>query len=395
MMRWLAALLMCFGLTAAAVAQPAPTRVAILGVEHAGQLVARGDSPAHLAAFIRRMKPDAICVERAPEPFARGDQYEFTYEIQHVILPVAAAERIALCPFDWMPSGEDQKLGFGLDLEATPEVRQPEGFQGFLFFPEPATLKRTLFAADAPASLQRYRDFASIPAPQASRDIARRLYLYRTYMQAQRIRAAAKAHPGKTLLVVVGEFHKHDLEAILAGDKTIDLVQPSSFGAPTDAEIAASTTHAQLAAILSFNLLGRQAASGNLDLAWLGEVLAAFERDGGSEARLFRLRHDQLSGKLSGANAAKAYRDLAKAPDQPFTWTGVEQGGRVDSFFDAYGNLTVAQRARIEAAKAMLPGKQREADALVAQVGADLSPRKARQLDACWQREAQSARAKR
>jgi hypothetical protein len=382
--------------TAVGAAEDQKTRVVILGVSHAGQLVSRDDSPAHLAAFIRKTKPDAICVERSPDAFARGDQYEFTYEIQHIVMPLAQRHGIALCPFDWMPPAGDAELAFGFDLDTPPEIRAPSDFQGFLFFKDRAALTRDIFAADDPAHLQQYVEFASTPAPVAARDIARRLYLYRTYMQARHLRAAARGRPGGTLLVVVGEFHKHDLEAILGGDPGIELVQPSSLGRPDDAEVLAATTREQLAAILTFNLLGRQADSGNVDWTWVGCVLDVFERMKATpEARLFRLRFNQLTRQLRSPRVAADFIKVAAHTqmETKFTWTGVEDQSRVDSFFDPYGNLGVADRARIESARALLPRRRGAADKVVDTVAAGLDPRKARQLITYWRREADSAAA--
>lgn len=107
------------------------SRVTILGVEHTAQLVSEHDQPGILAAFIDRVKPSAICIERPPEQAARGDYYEFTYEVQGIILPHAAARAIALCPIDWMPPVEDQQLGFGLDLETPIELRKNRGSRAF------------------------------------------------------------------------------------------------------------------------------------------------------------------------------------------------------------------------------------------------------------------------
>ncbi|WP_438876482.1 hypothetical protein, partial [Bacillus cereus group sp. Bc253] len=81
--------------------------------------------------------------------------------------------------------------------------------------------------------------WAAEPAPRADRDLPRRLYLYRTYMQAQRIRAIAHKRRGQTVLVVVGHFHKPDIEAILQHDPTIELVPATSVGRPTDAAVRA------------------------------------------------------------------------------------------------------------------------------------------------------------
>jgi hypothetical protein len=68
----------------------AQTRVVILGVDHSAQLVSRAYRPAVVEAFIARVKPDAICIERDPEDFATGDFYEFTYEVSEICVPSAA-----------------------------------------------------------------------------------------------------------------------------------------------------------------------------------------------------------------------------------------------------------------------------------------------------------------
>jgi hypothetical protein len=244
------------------------TSVIVLGVDHSTQLVARGDQPAALDAFLERAKPDAICVERAPDAFARNDFYEFTYEVQSVVLPYAQRNRIDLCPVDWEPPREDQLLGFGIDLEMVPELRPTKGFQQFLSFP-PATLQRRLLDADNPDNLSRVVQWAAQPAAKAADDLPRRLYLYRTYMQAKRLAHAAKARPGGTVVLVVGEFHKRDIEAILAGDPAIELVQPSTVGEPTADEVARHDRREYRLAIAAFNLLGVQAQTGNVDFAWL------------------------------------------------------------------------------------------------------------------------------
>jgi hypothetical protein len=382
--------ILAFGPGICEAGENAKTRIIVLGVSHSGQLISERNSPAQLAAFVHRLHPDAICVERAPELFARGDQYEFTYEIQNVVMPLAQRDHIALCPFDWEPPVEDQRLGFGVDLDTPPEIRAPSDFQGFLFFPDASALKRDLFEADNKATLDPYIDFASKAAADPSRDLPRRMFLYRTFLQAQHIRAAARAHRGGTVLVVVGEFHKHDLEANLSGSDFIEIVAPSSLGHPSAEDVAAATTPEQRAAILSFNLLGRQAETGNVDWGWVERVLADFERAGATgETRLFRLRLAQLHGHLAADRAAAAYIALARATprDAGFTWTGVKDPSRLDSYFDPYGNLGVADRALLEAARSTRTSKS-QADAMIERLAATLSPRKARQLMVYWKRDA-------
>ena len=367
-----------------AAAAEARTRVAILGVDHAAQLVAEEDQPGTLAAWLDMVRPGAVCIERPPEQASRGDYYEFTYEVQGIILPWAAARGTDLCPIDWTPPMDDQLLGFGLDLDTPPEIRKAQGFQGFLTFADPKILNWDFFAAEDPATLAPLQKWAGEPAPRADRDLPRRLYLYRTYMQAQRVRAAAKARPGQTLVVIVGYFHKPDIEAILGHDAAIELVAPASFGRPDAAAVRAATTQVHRGAILAFNLLGMQAGTRNVNWDWVGRVLTDFAGAAPTpEAKLFETRLALLTGKIGPAEAARRYEAIAADPAAatPAMWNGVKDGARIDSFFDPFGNLDIRQRARVERARSLFAlGKAKQAETELARLAAELSPRKALQL---------------
>jgi len=169
----------------------AATQVIVLGVDHAAQLAAREDRPAVLAAFLDRAAPDAICIERSPEAFARNDFYEFTYEVQDVVVPFARERNIDVCPFDWHPSTEDAQLGFGMDLEAIPEIRPIRGFQQFLTFPEPAQLHRTLFHADDPQNVARAHPGGIVVAQPSSLGALSDADIQRQELPAYRFAVAA------------------------------------------------------------------------------------------------------------------------------------------------------------------------------------------------------------
>lgn len=368
--------------------QARPTTVIVLGVDHAAQLVSERDRPAVLEAFLDRAKPDAICIERTPEAFARGDFYEFTYEAQDVAVPFARRRGIALYPIDWEPPVEDQRLGFGLALDAPPELRPLKGMFGFLSFAE-ASLRRDLFHADDPAQLEKVTQWAATPAAKAKRDLPRRLYLYRTYLQAQRVAAAARAHPGGTVVVVVGEFHKRDIEAILGEEPDIRVVQPSSVGRPGADEIAAHDRPEYRAAIVVFNLLGVQSA-GAVDYGLVERALAGWEAQGAdAQTRLLRTRLERLRGRIGHEEAIARYRAVAaEAGDSTFLWNGVEDAARVDSWFDPFGNLDVRRRALLEAARETLAaGDAAAAAALLDDCARGLSPRQQGQLRGYWQRD--------
>ena len=297
-------------------AEAAPTRVVVLGVDHAAQLVSPANQPAALSAFIEKLAPSAICIERPPEQAERHDFYEFTYEVQDIVLPLVASHPTDLCPIDWMPSVEDQKLVFGSDLDEPPEVRPKQGFQSFLVFPDPQALTSDIFFADDSAATERARKFAATPAVRADQDFSRRLYLYRTFMQSQRIRAAITAHAGHTVLVVVGYFHKPDLEAILSRDERLELVQPSSVGHASPDAVHRATTRANRVAVLSFNLLGRQAATRNVNWAFVETTLRELEDESrrDPESRLFRARFEELTGKMAPPQGSTPIARLWLAP---------------------------------------------------------------------------------
>jgi hypothetical protein len=75
-------------------------------------------------------------------------------------------------------------LAFNIsDLERPPFVRPKAGFQGFISFTDKADLSLDLFHAETESDRGRQHEFANAPPRQARFDYARRLYLYRTFMQ--------------------------------------------------------------------------------------------------------------------------------------------------------------------------------------------------------------------
>ncbi len=363
-----------------------PTRVVILGVGHSTQLVDERQQPAVLRAFFDRVQPDAIGVERDPGNFARGDHYEFTYEIQYIALPWAEERGLPVHPVDWVPPRDDLVLGFGVDLEAPPEIRG--GWQGFLTFPDPVEARAPLFFADSEPDRDARRAPWQSEWTPASRDLPRRLFLYRTFLQARRIAEAAARYPGGTLLVPVGANHKDDIERILGDDPRIQIVQPSTFGEPTGEEVEAHVLRRDLIAIASFNLLGVQGAQGDVDWDWMHRIVRRLERDRrSSEVRLLATRLHVLTGAMAPEDALEQYLGIAKEAggSTDFTWTGVKDVTRLDSYFDPFGNLSVGQRARLEAAREHLRlGQHAEALLVRQELAGELTSRMQRQLEAYW-----------
>jgi len=87
--------------------------------------------------------------------------------------------------------------------------------------------------------------------------------------------------------------------------------------------------------------------------------------------------------------ALASYLSIAsQAGERSFTWTGVNDRNRLDSFFDPFGNLTVAQRANVEAARIYSrTGRSAQADRVKSALRMALTNDEQRaQLDGYWAR---------
>ena len=132
--------------------------------------------------------------------------------------------------------------------------------------------------------------------------------------------------------------------------------------APTRVVVLGVNHAAHRVAIASFNLLGAQAGTGNVDWPWIARVLDALEREREDpETRLLRTRHARLTGRIDASAAAERYRAIAADPAARAmpTWNGVLDRSRADSYFDPFGNLRTDQRARGTGARAVPAGGRR------------------------------------
>lgn len=366
------------------------TTIVVLGVEHSIQLVSEFHQPAVFRAFNDRVSPHAICIERSPEEFARSDFYEFTYEQQFLTVPYAKDRGIPVYPIDWLPKNDDQALVWGIsDLESPPFLRNQGGFQGFVSFPE-ENRSLDFFFAEQEEHINKYRSWCSQPQPVGAQDFPRRLFLYRTFLQAMRIKAVIDTFPGKTVLVVVGAMHKSDIENILGNTPGLRILQPSYYGYPTQEELKRCSTTFDLFAIASFNLLGVQSHHVSVNWDWVTRIMADMaQHDLTSETKLLDVRYRVLRGVIKPADAVNALTELLLQtnPAERFTFTGVKDRRRVDSYFDPWGNMTVKQRIQVELAREYRKlGRDNESHEILTQLKteSDLTALQKQQIEGYW-----------
>lgn len=329
------------------------TKVIVLGVGHSDQLVSRNCQPAVYRAFFDKVNPDVIAIERSPLEYNRSDFYEFTYEQQNLIIPYAKKKGVTVRPFDWLPSGDDQQLAWNIsDIEQTPFIRSKGSYKDFLFFTEATIHEEDFFYADSKECKHKIDKWITT-VDVGERDFPRRLFLYRTYMQAMRIKQIAKEYIGKTLLVVVGYMHKNDIENILGGVPYIDIVKPSMYDYPTMTEIEKNIEIEDLFAISTFNVLGVQSQH-FVNWEWVKHVITTLEETVASaEVRLLKIRMEVLTNLYKAEEAILQYEQLKSEiePNIKFTFNGVKDPSRIDSYFDPFGNMPILNRLHIETAR--------------------------------------------
>jgi hypothetical protein len=329
--------------------------IAVLGITHSGQLASPAQQPAALRAFIHRVKPDAILIERSPEEFARSDFYEFTYEQQFVVVPFARQQKIPLYPIDWLPKEEDPLLALGVkDLEVPAFTRNPSGFWGFMNFTDSSILQQSLYyAEDSVSRWEMVNWYTPYPFKQTNADFPRRLFLYRTFLQAKRIDAAAKNFTqNDTLLVVIGSLHKDDIERNLSA-AGYTILNTAGFGMITDAELKNNYELKDAFAIASFNLLGVQSRTTIIDRNLLADAMKYLKTVNSPETVFFNIKYQLFNKTIHSDEAIDQYLAILKTLPKTtvFTWTGVKSRSRIDSYFDPFGNMTLWQRIHLELAR--------------------------------------------
>ncbi|HKI79361.1 MAG TPA: hypothetical protein VKA26_12525 [Ignavibacteriaceae bacterium] len=334
-------------------AQQSKPSIVVLGVTHSGQLVNFNQQPAAIRAFIIRVNPAAICIERSPEQFSRNDFYEFTYEQQYCVAPYAREKKIPLYPVDWYPDKNDLVLAFGVsDLEVPSFSRRPSGFWGFTVFSDSSSLYNSLYYADDTTSGAGFKEWYTQYPEKVNYDFARRLFLYRTFLQGKRIERAAMNYKNDTLLVIIGTMHKEDLENHLSADGYV-IINPTDFGEITQKEISNNFKTEDAIAICSFNLCGVQSRSKLINYKLLDYAFNKLDKINSGESGFFKIRYKLLKKEITHENAIDEYKSLLENVNEKtmFTWTGVKDKRRLDSYFDPFGNMTLWQRTHLELAR--------------------------------------------
>lgn len=244
-------------------------------------------------------------------------------------------------------------LAFGIKNLETPNfTRKRNSFLGFVSFNEKDDFENDLYFAENPKFIKSVSDWYTSHPEKNTNDFPRRLFLYKTFLQAKRIEKVLENYSEQdTILVVIGAYHKNDIEKYL-NDKGFTIIQPSSFGLVTKEEIDDNFTDNDAFAILSYNLLGMQFIENKMNVILIEKTLNHLKNNNSLEKIFFETKYNLYNKKIISEQAIEKYNSILNNLNQEkFTWTGVKDSNRVDSYFDPFGNLSFKERIHLEKAR--------------------------------------------
>lgn len=353
---WTLALIVALGASHTVGASETRTyaEVTVLGVAHSAQLYKREYRPAALRAWLEGVNPDVIAVEVTQERLQQADFYGFTYEIQDVLIPYAKSNRIEYTPFDWEPSVKDMLTAFRFDLSKYPQIRPEQGWGAFVQFNHETLDKLDFFYTNDSPEIQSTKEWAANDTGNINAEAARRLFLYRTHMQARNIERIARENPGKRIAVVVGYMHQADLISLLESSPTVRLRPANAFPLNHVQNADSYDRISDFMAIAWVNLFSVQSELGIYDSLWIADVLSQLEDSmSAEELTMLKLRFAELEGNEELTELRDKWLRLSEIlpEDRTPSWRGIISDGRMDSDFDPFARLSLYERAHHEAAR--------------------------------------------
>ena len=315
--------------------------VCVLGTTHAPwQFRWAGNSPAHIRAALRKLKPDVIGVESNPEWFAKGVFHEVTYEAQGIAVPFAKKRGLPIYGIDWM----DVPM-----WELATMERRRKRIARIRTATQSGALPTRMFGELSPTSIVRNgktrqfffkKDMSFAHINQVEDDEYAKQWLHgdlqaqdfggqRNREIAKRCVEVMRKHPGKRLVVVIGAGHKAVLDTLFSKMPGVRVVRMGrNVAAPTAKEIVAAQTTEDLVVMLGHNLDGERSCfhAELIDLARMRTLIAKLLEVTGfaPQAHYFAARLALLTGdwdlsarELDAAATAVGKRRPA-APLYPF-----------------------------------------------------------------------------
>lgn len=226
--------LLALGMMAlAAVASAAPAEVAVLSTLHRLHATVPAYDNAALAAAIERLAPDVLCLEVGPEAWAARRPERTKVEYPEVVYPLLDRHRWPVCLLE--PDEATARAIAGPYMAASQAFHAGRPDAAAAFDAHGQALYAVLAHHwDSPAAVNDGVTDAVLQAKHVLQEALggegeRRGWEAWNRHFLDRIAAAARAHPGKRIVVLAGAEHGYWLRRALAGRDDLRLLDTAAL----------------------------------------------------------------------------------------------------------------------------------------------------------------------
>ena len=236
---WLVLLLSCLAPVAGAAQASPPAEVAVLATLHRMHAEVPGYSNEVLARSIRRLAPDLLCIEVRPDRYAQRAAEANKVEYPQVVYPLLEADGLAACPLEPAPPRFDEILAPYLAAGRAFAEARPQASRAFAAHTEAmyASLRQYWTTAarvnDAVTDAQMRAKHALQDALAGEGERQGWEAWNRHFLEV--VLRAAREHPGRRIVVLVGAEHAYWLRERLPAHPGIRLLDTAALLA-ADAE---------------------------------------------------------------------------------------------------------------------------------------------------------------
>jgi hypothetical protein len=206
----------------------AKTQITIIGTFHDGLKNMKFYSPEKLQSFLEKTNPEIIAAEIRPQDYAKGDLSPNPWDMNEIVVPFAGVRHIEIEPIDWWPDNmRAQYRQYYKELTVTEKGRQiynevedewAPHKKTFLSSREatPEYIHSSLFA-------ERDSSFRSKVKKLVGEGPQNLFWYTRAEKMNENLAEVIRRHPGQRITVVVGAFHRPDIENFLKTQSNVEI----------------------------------------------------------------------------------------------------------------------------------------------------------------------------
>jgi len=202
--------------------------VTVIGTFHGSMRGMKYYTPSKLKILIADSQPDVLAIEIRPEDFQVGRLDNNPWDMNEIVIPYATSKNIPLEPIDWWP--DDLRARHDLALKEI--EKSVEGKKRLMELEDEWALHKSDFPdfndatpeyIHSPEFSHRESEYRANVKQQLGEGPQNLMWYTRAEKINGNLDVVIKKYPGKRITVVVGAFHRPDIERFLESQPQVQL----------------------------------------------------------------------------------------------------------------------------------------------------------------------------